>query len=118
MEDIGLHQQIYGELYNVSEWKFVNETYFGYGCDQLMVSPSVWYMNVCNSTAGTCMNNVLSTWGPENGLQLFPSHSQLTSVSALFCFDCLNMNTFFNISLTLTDLSTKYLKFECHYFAK
>ena len=85
LEDIKLHQEIHGANFNVSEWKIINSSYFGHECDQLMVSPISWYSKVCLTSPGTCVNNVLSKWTPQNsGIQLIPAYNYLTNVCDSF----------------------------------
>lgn len=75
MDDIGLHYtKNTHALSNSSEWLFINDSYFGYGCDQLMVNQETW----SSATCGTCMENVLSTWDIiEHGISTIPYYEYL-----------------------------------------
>ena len=76
MDDIGFHYARNAQtLSNSSEWLFINNSYFGYDCDQLMVNQESWESAPCN---GTCMDRVLSTWDvTEHGIDTIPFYDYL-----------------------------------------
>jgi len=74
MDDIGWHYTISPDYSDSSEWLFIDESYFGYGCDQIMISQETWEAEACN----TCMNSVMSEWSTaDNGISTLPYYDYL-----------------------------------------
>eukprot|EP01083_Nonionella_stella_P081335 223984_1 len=61
-------------LSNSSSWLFINNTYFGTDCDQIMVDQLTWEVATC----GDCLNHVFSTWSTaEFGISTIPYYDDL-----------------------------------------
>ena len=81
MDDVG-HHFIKNDpaWYNNTEWLFINNTYMGYGCHQIMMDQWVWYQD----TSCVCEDRVLSTWNTSNhGIATIPYYDHLDTTNGL-----------------------------------
>ncbi|ETO27893.1 hypothetical protein RFI_09235 [Reticulomyxa filosa] len=88
MFDVGLNWKQNSILSNSTQWLFINNSYFGYGCNQMMVNVYNWQSSLCPKGVGVCTDHTLSKWSySQNGISSFPYYNRIyypTTVGKLF----------------------------------